>query len=59
MEDIKKVGFCEMTDDELLATDGGIVITTAIAIATCVSLFCAGFAGGVAMGISNKNSKRK
>jgi lactobin A/cerein 7B family class IIb bacteriocin len=58
MEDIKKVGFCEMSDSELMVTDGGVVITATVAgilIGAAVALFTGGLAAGVAVGLNRVN----
>lgn len=47
--------FVEMTNDEQLAHCGGFVITTAMVVAGAVSLFTAGFAGGIAVGLNRVN----
>lgn len=48
--------FAELSNQELLFVDGGFAVTVTAALialgATCV---CAGFAGGIAVGLNRKN----
>ena len=45
--------FKMLTSNEIMEINGGIALTTAI----LVTLFCAGFAGGIAVGLNRKNRK--
>ena len=45
--------FKMLTSNEIMEINGGIALTTAM----LVTLFCAGFAGGIAVGLNRKNRK--
>ena len=45
--------FKMLTSNEIMEITGGIALTTAM----LVTLFCAGFAGGIAVGLNRKNRK--
>lgn len=56
MELAMKNGFCEMNEGEMRELEGGILgVDDAIFWAVVGGAFFAGFAGGIAAGISNKN----
>lgn len=45
--------FKMLTSNEIMEINGGIALTTAM----LVTLFCAGFAGGITVGLNRKNRK--
>ena len=48
--------FMPMSENEMQRIDGGII--TEALIAGAVALFCAGFAGGIAVGLNRANANR-
>lgn len=56
MIEMKNIGFVEMNNNELQEANGGSV--TVAFIAGAVTLFCAGFAGGITVGLNKANKSK-